>query len=150
MVKRSFYVIVRFTNCNSFQELSAVLDGHEPEVQNVGHKGESLLQQVHDSSPDHAVVTGKVADVSQKFQELQQKLKAQEEALASKIKDTDDFNAKVDELEGCVQDAREKLAAVGPVSTDPTAVEKQLELVRVSSKPQEYQRSTSKNNFAKY
>ncbi|KAL9979901.1 hypothetical protein ACROYT_G008418 [Oculina patagonica] len=81
------------------KELSAVLDDHAPEVQNVGHKGESLLQQVHDSSPDHAVVTGKVADVSQKFQELQQKLKAQEEALASKIKDTDDFNAKVDELD---------------------------------------------------
>lgn len=124
---------------NFFQELSAVLDGHAPEVQNVGHKGESLLQQVHDSSPDHAVVTGKVADVSQKFQELQQKLKVQEEALASKIKDTDDFNAKVDELEGCIQDTREKLAAVGPVSTDPTAVEKQLELVQVSNKLQECQ-----------
>ena len=106
----------------------------------MGQKGESLLEKVHDSSPDHAVVTGKVADVSQKFQELQEKLRAQEEALASKIKDTDDFNAKVDDLEGCIQDARAKLAAVGPVSTDPTAVEKQLELVRVSSKRQECQR----------
>lgn len=96
---------------------------------------------MHDSSPDHAVVTGKVADVSQKFDELQQKLRAQEEALTSKIKDTDDFNAKVGELEGSIQDAREKLAAVGPVSTDPTAVEKQLELVRVSSKHQRYQSS---------
>lgn len=123
----------------TFQELSAVLDDHAPEVKNVGHKGESLLQQVHDSSPDHAVVTGKVADVSQKFQELQQKLRAQEEALSSKIKDTDDFNAKVDELDTCIQDAREKLAAVGPVSTDPTAVEKQLDLVRVSCRPQECQ-----------
>lgn len=123
----------------TLQELSAVLDDHAPEVQNVGHKGESLLQQVHDSSPDHAVVTGKVADVSQKFQELQQKLKAQEEALSNKIKDTDDFNAKVDELDNCIQDAREKLAAVGPVSTDPTAVEKQLDLVRVSTKPIECQ-----------
>jgi len=122
----------------TFQELTAVLDDHAPEVQNVGHKGESLLQQVHDSSPDHAVVTGKVADVSQKFQELQQKLKAQEEALSNKIKDTDDFNAKVDDLDACIQDAREKLAAVGPVSTDPTAVEKQLDLVRVSNKPKEY------------
>ena len=98
-----------------------------------------MLQQVHDSSPDHAVVTGKVADVSQKFQELQQKLKAQEEALSNKIKDTDDFNAKVDELDTCIQDAREKLAAFGPVSTDPTAVEKQLDLVRVSHQPKECQ-----------
>ena len=105
-------------------------------MQNVGHKGDSLLQQVHDSSPDHALVSGKVARVSQKFEELQQKLRSQEEALANKIKDTDDFNAKVDELEGCIQDAREKLAVVGPVSTDPTAVEKQLDLVRVSNLPQ--------------
>ena len=133
-------VISRVIYC-TFQELTAVLDDHAPEVQNVGHKGESLLQQVHDSSPDHAVVTGKVADVSQKFQELQQKLRAQEEALSNKIKDTDDFNAKVDELDTCIQDAREKLAAVGPVSTDPTAVEKQLDLVRVSNEPKEYQMS---------
>ncbi|XP_066018383.1 microtubule-actin cross-linking factor 1-like [Pocillopora verrucosa] len=111
-------------------ELSSVLDDHAPEVQNVGHKGKTLLQQVHDSSPDHAVVTSKVAHVSQKFGELQQKLKAQEEALTSKIRDTDNFNAKVEELDGCIQDTREKLAAVGPVSTDPTAVEKQLELVQ--------------------
>lgn len=96
-----------------------------------------MLQQVHDSSPDHAVVTDKVADVSQKFQELQQKLKLQEEALSNKIKNTDDFNAKVDELDTCIQDAREKLTAVGPVSTDPTAVEKQLDLVRVSRKTKE-------------
>lgn len=75
-----------------------------------------------------------MAHVSQKFEELQQKLKAQEEALTSKIRDTDNFNAKVEELDGCIQDIREKLAAVGPVSTDPTAVEKQLELVQVSSK----------------
>lgn len=100
----------------------------------MGHKGKTLLQQVHDSSPDHAVVTSKVAHVSQKFGELQQKLKAQEEALTSKIRDTNNFNAKVEELDGCIQDTREKLAAVGPVSTDPTAVEKQLELVQVSSK----------------
>lgn len=90
-----------------------------------------MLEQVHDSSPDREVITGKVADVSQKFVELQQKLKAQEEALASKIKDTDEFNAKINDLEGCVEDAREKLAAVGPISTDPTAVEKQLKLVQV-------------------
>jgi len=128
-------VISRVIYC-TFQELTAVLDDHAPEVQNVSHKGESLLQQVHDSSPDHAVVTGKVADVWQKFQELQQKLRAQEEALSNKIKDTDDFNAKVDELDTCIQDAREKLAAVGPVSTDPTAVEKQLDLVRVCNKHQ--------------
>lgn len=129
-----------FTKCLFFfffQELSAVLDDHVPEVQNVGQKGENLLQQVHGSSPDHAVVTGKVADVSQKFQELQQKLKAQEEALASKIKDTDEFNTKVDELDTCIQDAREKLAGVGPVSTDPTVVEKQLQLARVSNRFQE-------------
>ena len=70
--------------------------------------------------------------MSQKFAELQQKLKAQEEALASKIKDTDEFNAKINYLESCVEVAREKLAAVGPISTDPTAVEKQLKLVQVS------------------
>ena len=75
--------------------------------------------------------------MSQKFQELQQKLKAQEEALASKIKDTDEFNAKVDELDTCIQDVREQLAGVGPVSTDPTLVEKQLELARVSNRFQE-------------
>ena len=101
-------------------------------MQNVGHKGDSLLGQVHESSPDRTVITDKVAHVSRKFVELQQKLKAQEEALASKIKDTDEFNSKVDDLEACIQDVREKLAAVGPVSTDPAAVEKQLDLIQVS------------------
>lgn len=82
------------------------------------------------------MITGKVADVSQKYEELQQKLRAQEEALASKIKDTDEFNAKVDDVEACIQDAREKLAAVGPVSTDPTAVERQLNLIQVGATQQ--------------
>lgn len=111
--------------------MSAFLDGHAPEVENVGHKGDTLLGQVHDSSPDRAVITDKVADVSQKFVELQQKLRAQEEVLAGKIKDTDEFNAKIDDLEACVRDGREKLSAVGPVSTDPATVEKQLKLVQV-------------------
>ena len=111
--------------------MSALLDGHAPEVEKVGHKGDTLLEKVYDSSPDRAVITDKVADVSQKFVELQQKLRAQEEALAGKIKDTDEFNAKIDDMEACVRDGREKLAAVGPVSTDPATVEKQLKLVQV-------------------
>ncbi|KAJ7387741.1 hypothetical protein OS493_001084 [Desmophyllum pertusum] len=76
------------------KELSAILDGHAPEVQNISHKGDSLLQQVHDSSPDHALVSGKVAHVSQKFEELQQKAQISGGSSRHKIKDTDDFNAK--------------------------------------------------------
>lgn len=100
-------------------------------MEKVGHKGDHLLGKVHDSSPDRAVITGKVADVSQKYAELQQKLKDQEQALANKIKDTDEFNAKVDDLEECVKDVRNDVASLGPISTDPTAVEKQLQLVQV-------------------
>lgn len=113
------------------QELGAFLDGQAPEVEKVGLKGDSLLQKVHDSSPDHAVITGKVADVSQTYAELQKKLKVQEAVLASKIKDTEYFNAKVDELGSCIQDTREKLSLVGPVSTDPALVQKQLSLTQV-------------------
>ena len=116
---------------NSFQELSARLDDHAPEVEKVGHKGDNLLGKVHDSSPDRAVITDKVADVSQKYVVLQQRLKAQEESLANKIKDTDEFNAKIDDLGACVKNVRNELASLGPISTDPSAVEKQLQLVQV-------------------
>lgn len=113
------------------QELGAFLDGQAVEVEKVGLKGDSLLQKIHDSSPDHAVITGKVADVGQTYAELQKKLKSQEAVLANKIKDTDYFNAKVDELESCIQDTREKLSSVGPVSTDPALVQKYLSLTQV-------------------
>ena len=101
-------------------------------MEKVGHKGDHLLGKVHDSSPDRAVITGKVADVSQKYAELQQKLRDQEQALADKIKDTDEFNDKVDDLEECVKGVRNDIASLGPISTDPIAVEKQLQLVQVS------------------
>ena len=45
---------------------------------------------------------------------------------------TDEFNAKVDDLEECVKDVRNDIASLGPISTDPIAVEKQLQLVQVS------------------
>ena len=100
-------------------------------MEKVSSKGDNLLQQLHDNSPERSVITNKVTQVGQNLEDLQDKLRRHETTLEEKIKKTSDFNKNIEILETWIEGARELLATLGPVSTDPLVVEKQLHDVQV-------------------
>ena len=115
----------------SIQELSATLSEKEPDMNKVGETAETLMQKVHEESADRPLITDKVKDVSQKYDDLRDKLRAREAELEEEVDKSKEFNEKVEELDAWLDTAREKLATQGPISTDPAAVEKQLKEIQV-------------------
>lgn len=105
----------------------------QADLDKVNQSSEALLQRVHEDSGDHAVITDKVSELSSKYADLQDKLKAREEQLAEEVGKASEFNDKVKELDDWLDGAKNQLANVGPIGTDPEAVKKQLEDLEVGA-----------------
>ena len=104
---------------------------HAPEVEQVMRKGDGLLQQVRDLSPERSVITNKVKEVGYKFEDLRDKLEAHRATIAENLNIVNDFNEKTSMLETWIHGAHEQLATLGPISTDPVVLEKQLRVIQV-------------------
>ena len=111
--------------------MSATLGEKEPEVAKVGQSGETLMNQVSEASPDRPAISEKVSDVTQKFDDLKDKLRAKEAELEKEIDKAKEFNDKVTELDVWLDATKNKLASRGPIGTDPATVDKQLKEIEV-------------------
>jgi chromosome segregation ATPase len=103
----------------------------QADLNKVNQSSETLLQRVHEDSGDHVVIVDKVSELSSKYADLQDKLRVREEQLATEVGKANEFNDKVKELDDWLDGAKDQLANVGPISTDPEAVKKQLEDIEV-------------------
>lgn len=112
--------------------MKANLGDKQIDLDKVNQSSETLLQRVPEDSGDHNVVRVKVSELSSKYADLHDKLRAKEEQLEEEVNKVKEFNDKVKELDDWLDGAKEKLAGVGPISTDPEAVKKQLEEIEVS------------------
>lgn len=114
------------------QSLKDNLGNKQADLDKVNQCSENLLQRVPDDSDDHTVVRGKVSELSSKYADLNDRLRAKEEQLEEEVNKVKEFNDMVNDLDNWLCDAKDKLAEVGPISTDPDVVKKQIEQIKVS------------------
>lgn len=112
--------------------MKANLGDKQADLDKVNQTSTTLLQRVPEDSGDYDVVRVKVDELSSKYNDLHDKLRAKEEALEEEVGKVKEFNDKVKELDDWLDEAKDKLNDVGPISTDPEAVKKQLEQIEVS------------------
>jgi len=112
--------------------MKANLGDKQSDLDKVNQSSAALLQHVPEDSGDHQVVRVKVDELSSRYADLHDKLRAKEEALEEEVGKVKEFNDKGKEIDDWLSEAKDKLNDVGPISTDPDAVEKQLEQIEVS------------------
>ena len=89
------------------------------------------MGKIDEDSPDCELINSKVSEASYRYEDLRDRLREREDELKQEIENSQKFADKVEELEAWLETAGEELASQGPISTDPVAVQQQLEQVQV-------------------